>query len=188
MGEVTRVEDVAPATPTAPGRAASVVAGSLATATAGVTVLASVTALTGGGPGGVGGARAPSWLLVELAAVAVMVAGVWVVRGEHAPVSTALAVAAAGSLLPTWAGWPWLPGPVRAATLAAGPFTVAGVANVALGWPARPSSGARGAGLAVSVLAAAAALAHLLGYNPLGDPGGARLCPHPRPPVGALLS
>src|SRR5215211_4148445 len=97
MRGVTTVVEAAPA----PGRDTSAIAGALTTATAAVTVLASALAL--------------AWLLlVELAAVAVMVAGVWAVRGQHPRVSTALAVATAGSLLPLWAGWPWLPGPARA--------------------------------------------------------------------------
>ena len=73
--------------------------------------------------------------LVELAAAAVMVAGAWSVRATHPLASTGLAVATAGSLLPLWAASPWLPGPVRAGVLAAAPLTVAGVAQVALGWP-----------------------------------------------------
>ena len=188
MGDVTAVVEAAPAPPTAPGRAASVLAGSLATAAAAVTVLASFTALTGGNLE-VAGPRVPAGLLlVEVAAVAVMVAGMWTVRGEHAPVSTALAVATAGSLVPTWAGWPWLPGPVRAGMLAVGPFTVAGVAHVALCWPTRPSAGARSAGQAVSVLVTAAALSHLLGYNPFADPGCALICEDIRPLLENLLT
>jgi len=186
MRGVTTVVEAAPA----PGRDTSAIAGALTTATAAVTVLASALALAGDDdPWSVVGRRALAWLLlVELAAVAVMVAGVWAVRGQHPRVSTALAVATAGSLLPLWAGWPWLPGPARAGMLAAAPFTVAGVARVALGWPTGPSPGARRAGRAVLVLAGAAGLVHVLGYNPFADPGCARVCDDVRPLLEKVLA
>lgn len=88
---------------------------------------------------------------------------------------------AVGSLLPLWAAWSWLPGPVRAGVLAAAPLTVAGTAQVALGWPPEVSASARRTGRAVVVLAGAASLAHLLGYNPFADPGCARTCNDVRP-------
>jgi signal transduction histidine kinase len=93
-----------------------------------------------------------------------------------------------GSLLPLWAAWSWLPGPVRAGVLAAAPLTVAGTAQVALGWPPEASASARRAGRAVVVLAGAASLAHLLGYNPFADPGCARTCDDVRPILDSVLS
>jgi signal transduction histidine kinase len=189
MRGVTTVVDAASA-PTAPRRDTSAIAGFLATATAAVTILVSALAVAGDDdPWSVVGRRALAWLLlVELAAVVVMVAGVWAVRGPHPRVSTALAVGTTGSLLPLWAGWPWLPGPARGGVLAAAPLTVAGVARVALQWPTRPSRGAGGAGRAVTLLATAAGLVHLLGYNPFADPGCARVCDDVRPLVENVLT
>jgi signal transduction histidine kinase len=180
--------DVAPA-PMATGRVAAAVAGSLATAVAVATVLASSVALAGDDLGAVVERRAPAWLrLLELAAVAAMVAGVWAVRADHPQVSTGLAVATTGSLLPVWAAWSWLPGPARAGVLAAGPLTVAGVARVALHWPMEPSPRARRAGRAVFVLVGTASLAHLLGYNPFADPGCVRICDDITPALHNLLT
>jgi signal transduction histidine kinase len=131
----------------------------------------------------------PAWLRpVELAALAVMVAGAWAVRVHHPRASTGLAVATAGSLLPLWAAWPLLPGTVRAGLLAAAPFTVAGIARVALGWPAGVPASARLVGRAVVLLAAAASLAHLLGYNPFADPGCARICEDVQPVLAGVLA
>jgi signal transduction histidine kinase len=173
----------------APKRAMGAIAASLATATAVVTVLAYSVALarhdvTLGAEG-----RVPAWLrLAELAAVAVMVLGTWAVRVDHPRASTGLAVGAVGSLLPLWAAWSWLAGPVRAGVLAATPLTVAGTAQVVLGWPAESSATARRAGRAVVVLVGVASLAHLLGYNPFADPGCARTCDDVRPILDSALS
>jgi signal transduction histidine kinase len=173
----------------APGRATAAVAGSLATAVAVVTVLASSVALAGDDLVAVVERRAPVWLrLVELAAVAAMVAGVWAVRADHPQVSTGLAVATTGSLLPLWAAWSWLPGPARAGMLAAGPLTVAGVARVALHWPMETSPRARRAGRVVFVLVGTASLAHLVGYNPFVDPGCVRICDDIAPALHNLLT
>jgi signal transduction histidine kinase len=175
--------------PMAPGRATAAVAGSLATATAVVTVLASSVALAGDDLGAVVERRAPVWLrLVELAAVAAMVAGVWAVRADHPRVSTGLAVATTGSLLPLWAAWSWLPEPARAGVLAAGPLTVAGVAWVALHWSMETSPRAQRAGRAVFMLVGTASLAHLLGYNPFADPGCVRICDDIAPALHNLLT
>ena len=101
-----------------------------------MTVVASSLVLARYDPELVGERSTTPWLsFVELAAAVVMVAGAWAVRATHPLASTGLAVATAGSLLPLWAALPWLPGPVRAGVLAAAPFTVAGLAQVALGWP-----------------------------------------------------
>jgi signal transduction histidine kinase len=170
-------------------RAAGATAASLATATAAVTVLAYSVALARDGRGLGAEDQVPAWLrLAELAAIAVAVAGTWAVRADHPRASTGLAVGAVGSLLPLWAAWSWLPGLVRAGVLAAAPLTVAGTAQVALGWPPEASASARRAGRAVVVLAGAAGLAHLLGYNPFADPGCARTCDDVRPILDSVLS
>jgi signal transduction histidine kinase len=154
-----------------------------------VTVVASSLVLVRYDPELLGERSTTPWLsFVELAAAVVMVAGAWLVRATHPPASTGLAVATTASLLPLWAALPWLPGPVRAGVLAAAPLTTAGVAQVALGWPADPSPAARRAGRAVYVLAGAAALAHLLGYNPFADPGCFRTCEDVTPLLGGLVT
>jgi signal transduction histidine kinase len=154
-----------------------------------VTVVASSLVLVRYDPELLGERSTTPWLsFVELAAAVVMVAGAWLVRATHPPASTGLAVATTASLLPLWAALPWLPGPVRAGVLAAAPLTVAGVAQVTLGWPADPSPAVRRAGRAVYVLAGAAALAHLLGYNPFADPGCFRTCEDVTPLLGGLVT
>jgi signal transduction histidine kinase len=173
----------------APERATGAIAASLATATAVVTVLAYSVAFARDDLGLGAEDQVPAWLrLAELAAVAVVVAGTWAVRVDHPRASTGLAVGAVGSLLPLWAAWSWLPGPVRAGVLAAAPLTVAGTAQVALGWPPEAPAAARRAGRAVVVLAGAASLAHLLGYNPFADPGCARTCDDVPPILDSVLS
>ena len=154
-----------------------------------VTVVASILVLARYDPELVGERSATPWLsFVELAAAVVMVAGTWAVRATHPRASTGLAVATAGSLLPLWAASSWLPGPVRAGVLAAAPLTVAGVAQVALGWPTDVPPAARRAGQAIFALAGAAGLAHLLGYNPFADPGCFRTCEDVPPLLGGSLT
>jgi signal transduction histidine kinase len=173
----------------APRRAAGALAAPLATTVAVVTVVASSLVLARYDPELVGERAATPWLsFVELAAAAAMVAGAWSVRATHPPASTGLAVATAGSLLPLWATSPWLPAPVRAGVLAAAPFTVAGVAQVALGWPTEVPPAARRAGQAIYTLAGAAGLTHLLGYNPFADPGCFRTCEDVAPLLGGLVT
>ena len=184
----TTVEGATPG-PTAPRRAAGALAAPLATTVAVVTVVASALVLVRYDPALVGERATTPWLsFVELAAAAVMVAGAWAVRATHPLASTGLAVATSGSLLPLWAASPWLPGPVRAGVLAAAPLTVAGVAQVALGWPTDVPPAARRAGQAIYTLACAAGLAHLLGYNPFADPGCFRTCEDVAPLLGGPLT
>ena len=184
----TTVEGATPG-PAAPRRATDALAAPLATTVAVVTVVASSLVLARYDPELVGERSTTPWLsFVELAAAVVMVAGAWAVRATHPLASTGLAVATAGSLLPLWAASPWLPGPVRAGVLAAAPFTVAGVAQVALGWPTDPSPAARRAGRAMYVLAGAAGLAQLLGYNPFADPGCFRTCEDVAPLLGGFVT
>jgi signal transduction histidine kinase len=188
MQGVTATVNPAPAPP-APKRQTGALAASLATAIAVVTVLGSSLVLAKDARQFVDRDWVTVWpWLVESAAAAVMVAGAWSVWTTHPPASTGLALAVAASLLPLWAAWPWLPGPVRAGVLAAAPVTVAGVAQVALGWPTPATPRARAAGRAVFGLASAASLVHLLGYNPFADPGCLRTCQDVPPPLGGLLT
>jgi signal transduction histidine kinase len=188
MRSVTTVKGTT-LTPSAPGLTTGTLAACLATMIAVVTVVASSLVLARYDPELVGGRSTTPWLsFVELAAAVVMVAGVWSVRATHPLASIGLAVATAGSLLPLWAASPWLPGLVRAGVLAAAPITVAGVAQVALRWPTEVASAARRAGRAVYLLAGAASLGHLLGYNPFADPGCFRTCEDVPPLLGGLLT
>jgi signal transduction histidine kinase len=190
MPGVTATMKAAPAPPT-PRRETGALATSLATAVAVATVLVSSLELARDAPELVGNGGAAARLplvLVEFAAAVVMVAGAWSVRTTHPLASTGLAVAVVASLLPLWAAWPWLPGPVRAGVLAAAPVTVAGLAQVALGWPTQPSPAARATGRAVFGLAGTASLGHLLGYNPFADPGCFRTCQDVQPLLGGLLT
>jgi signal transduction histidine kinase len=188
MRDVTTVEGASPGL-AAPGRAPGALAAPLATTVAVVTVVASTLVLARYDPELVGERSTTPWLsFVELAAAVVIVAGAWAVRATHPLASTGLAVATAGSLLPLWAASPWLPGSVRAAVLAAAPFTVAGLAQVALGWPTEVLPAARRAGRALYVLAGLASLTHLLGYNPFADPGCFRTCEDVAPLLGDFLT
>jgi signal transduction histidine kinase len=187
MRGVTTVEGAAPA-PT-PRRDRGALAASLATVVAVVTVIGSSLVLARDDPQLLDRDWVAAWpSLVEFAAAAVMVAGAWSVRTTHPLASTGLALATAASLLPLWAAWPWLPGPVRAGVLAAAPLTVAGVAQVALGWPTQASPAALGAGRAAFVLAGAASVAHLLGYNPFADPGCILTCEEVPPLLDGFLT
>jgi signal transduction histidine kinase len=189
MRGITTVEGATTPGPSAPRWAAGALAAPLATMVAVVTVVASSLVLARYDPALVGERSTTPWLsFAELAAAVATVAGAWSVRATHPPAATGLAVATVGSLLPLLATSPWLPAPVRAGVLAAAPFTVAGVAQVALGWPADPPPAAHRAGRAVYVLAGAAALAHLLGYNPFADPGCFRTCEDVPPLLGGVLT
>ena len=188
MRDVTTVEGTSPGL-AAPGRAPGALAAPLATTVAVVTAVASALVLARYDPALIGERSTTPWLsFVDLAATVVMVAGAWAVRATHPLASTGLAVATAGSLLPLWAASPWLPGWLRAAVLAAAPFTVAGLAQVALAWPTEVPPAARLAGRAVYVLTGVASLTHLLGYNPFADPGCFRTCEDVQPLLGGLLA
>jgi signal transduction histidine kinase len=166
------------------------VSNSLATGVAVLTVLMSALAdRVGDDPLAITERRLPAWLTaVGLAFVGVAVAGQWVTRAHHPRASIGLAVAAAGSLLPLWAAWSWLPDVVRAGVLAATPFVVVGVAQVALGWSLRSSRNASAAIHVVFALIGSGALVHLLGYNAFADPGCARTCADTAPFLGGLIS
>ncbi|RPI07423.1 MAG: hypothetical protein EHM63_07810, partial [Actinobacteria bacterium] len=163
---------------------------SLATGIAVVTVLMSALAdRVGDDPLAFVERRLPAWLsFVSLLAVGLVVAGLWATRNHHPRASTGLAVATVGSLLPLWAAWSWLPDVTRAGALAATPFVVVGVAQVALGWTASSSRNASRAMRLVFALVVAAWGVHLLGYNPFADPGCARTCADVTPLLDGLLS
>jgi signal transduction histidine kinase len=189
MRGITTVEGATTPGPSAPRWATGALAAPLATMVAVVTVIASALVLARYDPELVGERSTTPWKsFVELAAAAVMVAGAWSVRATHPLASTGLAVATTASLLPLWAASPWLPGPVRAGALAAAPFTVAGLGQVALGWPTEVPPAVRRAGRAVYVLAGVAGLVHLLGYNPFADPGCFRTCEDVAPLLGGFLT
>jgi len=180
----------APPEPQARARRAATVTTSLATGIAVLTVLMSALAdRVADDPLAFAERRLPAWLTaVDVAAVGVVVAGLWATRAHHPRASIGLAVATVGSLLPLWAAWSWLPDEVRAGVLAAAPFVVVGAANVALGWTASSSRNASRAMQVVFALVVAAVVVHLLGYNPFADPGCARTCADVIPLLDGLLS
>jgi signal transduction histidine kinase len=133
--------------------------------------------------------RVAAWIvLAELGSAATIAAGAWAMRAQHPHAAIGLAVASIGVLLPFWATWSWLAAPVRAGVLASTPLAVAGVTLVALRWRMPPSKNGLDSLRAVSVLAVAASAIHLLGYNPLADPGCARVCDDVRPVLDGFLT
>jgi signal transduction histidine kinase len=176
--------------PAGRARHAATVSTSLATAVAVLTVLMSALAdRVGDDPLAFTERRLPAWLTaVGLVAVGVVVAGSLATRAHHPTASIGLAVATAGSLLPLWAAWSWLPDVVRAGVLAATPFVIVGVAQVAVGWSVPSSRNASAAMRVVFALVVGGALVHLLGYNPFADPGCARTCADVTPVLGGLIS
>jgi signal transduction histidine kinase len=97
-----------------------------------------------------------------------------------------LSGAAVATLLPFWSAWDVLPAAARAGVLAAPPLAVIGLllATPAGGPPVRIDR--RGA--AAGVLAVTASIVHLVGYNPFGDLGCARICLDVTPAGGAAVS
>ena len=113
-------------------------------------------------------------LLVAFTAILALTSSVWAALTQHPHVCVGLSAAAAGQLLPVWAGWSWLSDGVRAGVLAAAPLSVAGSAHVALRWHAHP--GRSWALRVVWLLAGIGALVHLAGYNPFADRSCRRVC------------
>jgi signal transduction histidine kinase len=176
--------------PPGQARRAATMSTALATGVAVLTVLMSALAgRVGDDPLAFAERRLPVWLTaVGVAVVGVVVAGLWATRADHPRASIGLAVASAGSLLPLWAAWSWLPDVVRAGVLAATPFVVVGMAQVGLGWSVPGPRKASAAMHVVFALVVGGALGHLLGYDPFADPGCARTCEDVTPLLGGLIS
>jgi len=153
-----------------------------------VTALSAVGTASGLGvrdPGTAVERGLPGWLLLVGVGVLLTVAVVpWVVRAEHPGAAVGLAVGTVASLVPVWAGWPWLPTQARALALAACYLVVGGLAQVALRW----SSGSPSAALrATYLLGATAAVVHAAAYNPFADRACSRICQDVGPPLEGLL-
>ena len=178
------------ATSMARARRAATVTTSLATGVAVLTVLMSALAdRFGDDPLSFAERRLPAWVtLVSLAAVGLLVAGLWASRNHHPGASIGLSVATVGTFLPLWAAWSWLPEGVRAGVLAVTPFVVIGTAQVALGWSAPRSRNASSAVRVMLALVVAGAVVHILGYDPFADPGCARTCADVEPLLAGLFS
>jgi signal transduction histidine kinase len=125
--------------------------------------------------------------VVALLAVVPVITAVWLFCARRPPVSAGLSLAAVATLVPLWSAWPWLGSGVRAATLAWYPVAVVGVLHVVLGWGGRPR-GDMFYRRAATLLATAAVLTHLLGYDPFADLGCTRTCEHVEPALAAILS
>lgn len=160
-----------------------------ATAVAALTVLFTAMTRPEDDPGSFVERGLPAWLMVVgLAMIAIMIVALWTTQAYRPKVAVGLAVATAGSLLPLWAAWSWLPASIRAAALATAPLVVAGVAHVAQGWSTdSPPGGLRSMRVAY-LLAGTAGLLHVLGYNPFADPGCSRACVDVRPALAGLVS
>lgn len=129
----------------------------------------------------------PAWLtaLGLLAGLAVTGAA-WIVSTERPAVAVALAVTAAGLLVPTWAGIIVLPPVAQAGALATAPLAVAGVSHIGLRWSR--AGGPSGPIRVIYALAIAAVVVFAVGYDPLTDPGCNVTCADVQPPLAALLS
>jgi signal transduction histidine kinase len=117
-----------------------------------------------------------------------MVAAVWLVRPHRPGVAVGLSIATLATLVPLWAAWSWLVPAVRAAMLAAPPVATIGVALVATAWTEGRGVGAARLLRAGALLAGAAALVHLVGYDPFADPGCGRTCDRAQPLLEGLLT
>jgi signal transduction histidine kinase len=129
----------------------------------------------------------PPWIVgLGLVGTVAVAAGAWATSGWQPQVSMGLAVASIGFFGPVWAAWPSLPNAVRAASLAAAPFAIAGVSHVGLRWANRARNGR--VLRTIYVLVTSAAIVHLLAYDAFADPGCDRTCLHTDPIAGHLLS
>jgi signal transduction histidine kinase len=178
------------ATSAARARRAATVTTSLATGVAVWSVLMSALAdRVADDPLAFAERRLPAWLsVVCLVAVGLVITGLWASRNHHPGASIGLSVATVGTLLPLWAAWSWLPDGVRAGVLAVAPFVVVGTVHVALWWSAPRSQNASRAVRVVLALVVAAAVVHVLGYDPFADPGCARTCADVTPLLAGLFS
>jgi len=118
--------------------------------------------------------RLPAGVVPLIAAgLALTLADGWLLRSERPAVSAGLSVAVLAAVVPTWASWTG-PAPVwRAAALAVGAFTAAGLAQVGLQWVSRRHTAVVATAYA---LATAAAVLQWLGYDPAADPSCLRVC------------
>jgi signal transduction histidine kinase len=110
-----------------------------------------------------------------IAVTAALVVATWLLVEGHSQSAVGLSIAGVAWLLPGLAAWPLVPAQGRAALLAAAPIAAVGIALTVAGW--RPAAAdRRGPVRATVCLALAAAVAHLLGYDPFFDPACARTC------------
>ncbi|TDW14449.1 sensor histidine kinase [Kribbella kalugense] len=132
--------------------------------------------------------RLPAWYIVVVAVAAtISVAAAWAARSHDGHASAALALAGVAAVLPLWASQEWLPGSLRAATLATTPLAVAAIAATALLWPAGAEPRADRLVMVIAGIAVVAAGVHVLAYNPFADPGCAQTCANLSPPLGELV-
>ncbi len=110
-----------------------------------------------------------------IAGILPLVAACWLLVEDHSRSAIGLAWVGLAWLLPGLAAWPLLGRQSRAVLLAAMPLALAGCALVASGWRPKPTEPLRPAQFAVG-FAVAAAVAHVLGYDPFRDPGCLRTC------------
>jgi signal transduction histidine kinase len=129
----------------------------------------------------------PAWLAgLGLAAGAALATASWVERDARPAVAVGLGVTEIALLVPGWAGWPWLPATAQAWALAVAPLAVAGAMQVGIRWSRERRSSRRLRvvwGLTIS-----AVVVHVIGYDPLADPGCARTCAEVQPLAAALIS
>ncbi len=129
----------------------------------------------------------PAWLaLFGFAGLVAMAAATWVVLAERPGVATGLSVSLVGLAVPSWAAWDWMPVAMLPILHAAAPLAVAGAAHVGLGWSRRAGQ-PRFLAL-VYVLAAAASVLTMVGYDPFADPGCAFTCADADPIAGSLVT
>jgi signal transduction histidine kinase len=164
--------------------------GTLAAVLVSATAAATVAGAFGGFDGrAVGVGARPRWLVVaEIAAVLAVVGGAWAARAGGPRVVLGMAIAGAATLLPAWAAWAWLPAPVAVALVATGPLVTGGIAQAALAWPRAASPVTRRAIQFLYVVAALAAVVHLVGYNPFAEPGCVRTCADVPPLLRGVVS
>lgn len=119
-----------------------------------------------------------------LIAIVVTLGGLWTLKAADGPAG-AVAVAAAGGLLPLWAAWTTLPAQARLGALAAFPLAVVGVGDVVGRWDGHAP--ARRLAPRAGLLAGTAIAVHLLAYNPFADPGCLLTCARGAGPLAHWL-
>jgi signal transduction histidine kinase len=125
------------------------------------------------------------WVIaIAVAGMTVLLAAAWAVVTLRSSVSLGLVLVAIGLLVPAWAAAAALPAGARAATLAFAPLAIAGATHAGLRWGTGRSRGL----IAVYGLAVAAALIHLLAYDPFDDVDCLRTCLAAPPILGDGLA